>query len=129
MTFLELLHVFLLVFWPTDLGIWVILGIFALFHPPLLHADEHVGDVERLLLQLGDDQALGRDLGLAFLGSVEERFSKRTDSKREEERSGDDLENKLHHHKFSHQKSISISIFIQFIARVKGEKYRVSNHG
>ena len=78
------------------LGIWVIilLGIFVLFHPALLHADEHVGDVERLLLQLGDDQALGGDLGLALLGS-RRGFQKRIDSKREEERSGDDLENKL----------------------------------
>ena len=70
--YLSLRLVFLL------LGIRVIfLGIFALFHPALLHADEHVGDVERLLLQLGDDQALGGDLGLALLGSVEERLSKK----------------------------------------------------
>ena len=61
------------------LGIWVIilLGLFVLFHPALLHADEHVGDVERLLLQLGDDQALGGDLGFALLGSVRGRFSKK----------------------------------------------------
>ena len=51
----------------------ILLGIFVggiLFRPALLHANEHVGDVERLLLQLGDDHALGRDFGLALLGSV-----------------------------------------------------------